>query len=188
MRKLFLISSICDLLFSNFILAPPVAIPLYKYGEIDPSEPALLNVLAKKYNIHLAKDTWYPNPPTPLNLNNYQNAAYYANITLGEPNPQLFTVVPDTATSDFWVPSIYCLTPSCTPPAYRQYNPALSNYYHPRGRNFIATYHNGTVTGLVGQDFLRIAGYNLEQQQFGLALTINGTVSEGLTDTKFLLL
>lgn len=165
-----------SLLSLSKTIAPPVAVPLYQFSGINPIDPAILNGLAQKYKVHLAGDIWWPNPPSPLNLQNFQNAAYYANITLGEPNPQIFTVLPDTATSNFWVPSIYCQSAACAAPNYHQYDPTLSNYYHPRGRNFISTYHNGIVTGIVGQDFLRMAGYNLEQQQFGLAMTVNGTV------------
>lgn len=108
-----------------------------------------------------------------LPLLNYLDMAYYGEITLGTP-PQTFSVMFDTSSADFWVPSIRCNCRDCQ--GKRKYDSARSCTYHPRGHTFHAEYMNGSAKGLVNKDTLGMAGYEIQNQAFGEAIVLNGTV------------
>lgn len=46
-------------------------------------------------------------------LHTRDEMSYYFEIGVGNP-PQRFTILPDTGSSDFWIPSMECQSPSCT--------------------------------------------------------------------------
>ena len=81
-------------------------------------------------------------------LLNYLDMAYYGEITLGTP-PQTFSVIFDTSSADFWVPSIRCSSRDCQ--GKHKYDSARSCTYHPRGHTFHAEYMNGSARGLVNK-------------------------------------
>lgn len=81
-------------------------------------------------------------------LLNYLDMAYYGEISLGTP-PQVFSVVFDTSSADFWVPSIRCSSRDCQ--GKHKYDSARSCTYHPRGHTFHAEYMNGSARGLVNK-------------------------------------
>lgn len=83
-------------------------------------------------------------------LTNSDNAAYYANVALGIP-PQNFTVLIDTASGNFWVPSTFCTT-STACIGYNQYNPASSISSQTCGQQFsIHVFTNGQSSNVTGQ-------------------------------------
>lgn len=135
-----------------------------------------LEALHQRYPALFAMDCIdcdYPNPPVSIALTNYQNAAYYGPIAMGTPE-QEFTVLMDTASSDYWLPSIYCKSPACN--GYNKYNPDISETARARGRYFQTKYYNATVSGVVGADQMNWAAFSIPSQDFGLAINITGSV------------
>jgi saccharopepsin len=90
-----------------------------------------------------------------------------ANISLGTP-PQNFSVILDTGSSHFWVPSIKCSSNACR--SHKQYDSSTSSTYKANGSEFKIHYGIGTVSGMVSSDNLEIAGLTIEDKRFGEAL------------------
>ncbi|XP_018406438.1 PREDICTED: lysosomal aspartic protease-like [Cyphomyrmex costatus] len=95
------------------------------------------------------------------------NNAYYGVITIGTP-PQQFTVLFDTISADFWVPSIKCHKHSCH--SSNRYRHKKSKTYQSNDKLFKIEYENGyNVTGFLSTDLVNIAGISVENQTFGEA-------------------
>ncbi|KAK6016036.1 eukaryotic aspartyl protease [Ostertagia ostertagi] len=77
---------------------------------------------------------------------------FVANITVGTP-PQLFTVIIDTASADFWIPDSTCTTCGNK----RLFNSGSSSSWQKFGRTFMASNHFGVTEGFFGKDTLRLA-------------------------------
>ncbi|KAK5973752.1 Eukaryotic aspartyl protease [Trichostrongylus colubriformis] len=86
-------------------------------------------------------------------LEQHTQSYFVANVTVGTP-PQLFTVIIDTASSDFWLPDSTCTT--CT--GKRLFNSQSSSSYQKNGRSFMSNNHFGVTEGFLGMDTLVLAG------------------------------
>ncbi|XP_057582762.1 pregnancy-associated glycoprotein 2-like [Hippopotamus amphibius kiboko] len=98
-------------------------------------------------------------------LRNYQDLSYVGHISIGTP-PQEFSVVFDTGSSDLWVPSINCSTPSCR--ARKFFDPHSSSTFQPTGQRFDLKYGSGRLIGFIGYDTVRIGKLIDLRQAFGL--------------------
>uniref|UniRef100_A0A914H7W8 Peptidase A1 domain-containing protein n=1 Tax=Globodera rostochiensis TaxID=31243 RepID=A0A914H7W8_GLORO len=97
-------------------------------------------------------------------LHNYMNAQYYGEISIGSP-PQNFTVIYDTGSSDFWVPSSKCpKDENCF--LHNKYDSSNSSSYQPDGRKIAIQYLSGAMEGFVSKDSVCIANICVQQQEF----------------------
>lgn len=101
---------------------------------------------------------------TTVPLGNYMNVQYFADISLGNPS-QEFTVVLDTGSANFWVPSDECTSIACY--LHSSYKSEKSYTYVENGTDFAIQYGSGSVEGFTSQDTLRIGDLEIEEQTFG---------------------
>ncbi|KAK7470604.1 aspartic proteinase precursor [Stygiomarasmius scandens] len=99
-------------------------------------------------------------------LNNFMNAQYYSEITLGTP-PQTFKVILDTGSSNLWVPSTKCTSIACF--LHTKYDSSASSTYKANGTEFSIQYGSGSMEGFVSQDTLTIGDLSIKGQDFAEA-------------------
>ncbi|XP_057583149.1 pregnancy-associated glycoprotein 2-like [Hippopotamus amphibius kiboko] len=99
-------------------------------------------------------------------LRSIRGLVYFGNITIGTP-PQEFRVIFDTGSSDLWVPSIYCSSPTCR--AKKLFNPYLSTTFQRTCKVFEFKYGSGTIIGSLGYDTVGIGNLVNLGQAFGLS-------------------
>ncbi|CAN0331261.1 unnamed protein product [Rangifer tarandus platyrhynchus] len=100
-------------------------------------------------------------------LRNALDMAYVGNITIGTP-PKEFRVVFDTGSSDLWVPSIKCISPSCH--THITFDHHKSSTFRPTNRSFRILYGSGLMNGVLAYDTVRIGKLVSTDQPFGLSL------------------
>ncbi|XP_009966672.2 cathepsin E [Tyto alba] len=105
-------------------------------------------------------------------LYDYMNAQYYGVVSVGTP-PQRFTVVFDTGSSNFWVPSAYCISEACR--VHQKFKSFLSDSYEHGGEAFSLQYGTGQLLGIAGKDTLQISNISIKGQDFGESVFEPGT-------------
>ncbi|KYN34843.1 Lysosomal aspartic protease [Trachymyrmex septentrionalis] len=139
-------------------------IPLYNIHSIQKS--------LRGSDIHRRQITLAPNigiVRQPL-FNDY-NSAYYVIISIGTP-PQKFKVQIDTGSSNLWVPSKKCRL-TCS--SHNRYDNKKSSTYTPNNIPFNIPYTRGSVYGYLSTDVVNFAGFDVQYQTFGEALTKSGS-------------
>ncbi|KAF3908563.1 Saccharopepsin [Orbilia brochopaga] len=101
-----------------------------------------------------------------LPVDNYLNAQYYSEISLGTP-PQTFKVILDTGSSNLWVPSKDCSSIACF--LHTKYDSGESSTYKENGTEFKIQYGSGSMEGFVSQDVLNIGDIKIKGQDFAEA-------------------
>ena len=91
-------------------------------------------------------------------LNNFMNAQYYGEISVGTP-AQKFTVVFDTGSSNLWVPSTRCGDAACW--IHHRYNAAKSSTYHSNGTKFSIQYGSGALEGVISNDIVKLGNITI---------------------------
>ncbi len=102
-------------------------------------------------------------PSSPVH--NYQDAQYYIDITLGS-DKQAFRVVPDTGSSNLWVPSKECKWSQISCKLHQRYDHESSKTYVANGTVFKIQYGSGAAQGFFSTDGLSIAGLDVKAQSF----------------------
>jgi len=100
-------------------------------------------------------------------LTNYMNAQYYIEISLGTP-PQKFKVIPDTGSSNLWVPSVRCTSIACF--LHTKFDSSASSTYEKNGSSFEIKYGSGSMEGFVSRDRMGVADLTIEGQLFAEAV------------------
>lgn len=139
-----------------------IRVPLYRVENVHEH----YRQLGRPFNIRPVLYSSNAKGPILEPLKNYRNVQYYGNITLGTP-PQVFSVIFDTGSSNFWVPSSKCLasTPACR--VHRKYYSNRSSTYVENGAYFTIEYGSGTVSGELSIDTLGIGEARVKRQMFG---------------------
>jgi hypothetical protein len=96
-------------------------------------------------------------------INNYENAQYYGEVSLGSP-AQNFQVIFDTGSANLWVASKGCTSSNCK--GHPQYDSSASSDYVVNGTTFDIEYGSGACTGFLSQDTLQVGGLTLPEQIF----------------------
>ncbi|KAF9428426.1 hypothetical protein BGZ94_002445 [Podila epigama] len=121
------------------------------------------------------KNTTTTSPKSKLNIVSMPlqdlmaDTVYYGTIAVGTP-PQNFTVVFDTGSSDFWVPTLDCVTPTCL---------TLARSYRAEGKPFDIRYGDGShVSGSTGMERVILSGREIANQSIGLASIDDSTIAK----------
>ncbi|XP_037448859.1 aspartic proteinase oryzasin-1-like [Triticum dicoccoides] len=97
-------------------------------------------------------------------LKNHLNAQYYGEVGVGTP-PQNFTVIFDTGSADFWVPSSKCfLSIGCY--LHASYKASKSTTYKKNGKRVALRYGTGAISGYLSQDNVQVGGVVVKNQDF----------------------
>ncbi|KAM9764288.1 pregnancy-associated glycoprotein 1-like [Dama dama] len=135
------------------------------------SEKNMLNNFLKEHAYRLYQTSSPGSNIATHPLRNFEDMFYVGNITIGTP-PQEFQVLFDTASSDLWVPSILCTSPTCSSHVMFRHNES-STYRH-TNKTFSIIYGSGTIEGVVGRDTVRIGDLVSTDQPFGLSMEQSG--------------
>ncbi|XP_078054032.1 pepsin A-like [Mustelus asterias] len=104
-------------------------------------------------------------------LSNYLDMSYFGHISIGTP-PQSFSVIFDTGSSNLWVTSVYCYSPSCQ--NHNKFSPSQSSTYRATNQPLSIRYGSGSMTGALGYDTVTVSGIAVTNQEFGLSETEPG--------------
>ncbi|KAM9313218.1 cathepsin E-like [Gastrophryne carolinensis] len=129
------------------------------------------DILAEKYKHCFPEHLSLAAKPTAEYLFDYMNAQYYGIISIGTP-PQNFSVVFDTGSSNFWVPSCYCISDACN--VHEKFTPFVSTSYKHVGRTFAIHYGTGALIGVMGKETVWIGNMTILEQEFGQSVNEPG--------------
>lgn len=109
---------------------------------------------------------------TGLNLVSNQNAdsSYFGSIAVGTP-PISFNVILDTGSADLWLASAEA-TGSISE-SIPTFNPASSSSYESRNESWDIAYGSGAAQGVLGEDIVQFAGFEVKNQTFGVVYNVS---------------
>lgn len=113
-----------------------------------------------------------------LVINNYQDAQYYGEVTVGTP-PQTMEVIYDTGSSNLWVPN-----KKPTLSSHKIYDHGKSSTYGANGTKFAIQYGSGPVSGFYSRDSVNVAGVQIADYLFAEVNNTKG-LGVGYTLGKF---
>jgi hypothetical protein len=112
-----------------------------------------------------------PGRPDPIGIQDFSNAQYYGDITVGTPG-QKFRVVFDTGSSNLWVPSNSCKSVPCD--LHPKFNAAKSSTYKKNGKEFKILYGSGPVSGYLSTDTVNAGNVAVTNQTFAEITDVSG--------------
>ncbi|XP_059739064.1 pregnancy-associated glycoprotein 1 [Bos taurus] len=101
----------------------------------------------------------------------HHDMLYMGNITIGTP-PQEFQFVFDTGSSDLWVTSVFCTSPTCS--THVRFRHLESSTFWPTQKTFSITYGSGNMKGFLAYDTVQIGDLVSTDQPFALSVAEYG--------------
>jgi hypothetical protein len=98
--------------------------------------------------------------------NDYSDVVYIADVKIGT-SAQTFQVIPDTGSSNLWVPDKTCTGSTCS--NKHKFDGDSSSTYSSDGRPFTITYGTGSCRGFLGVDTINFGGILADKTTFGQA-------------------
>ncbi|XP_017046723.1 lysosomal aspartic protease [Drosophila ficusphila] len=87
---------------------------------------------------------------------------------------QKFIFLPDTGSSNIWVPGPHCESKACK--VHNRYHPGKSSTYVKNGTAFAIDYESGSVEGVLAMDNMKVAGLTVTNQTFAMTTKEPGSV------------
>lgn len=103
-------------------------------------------------------------------VKDYMNTQYFVDVQVGTP-AQIFTVVPDTGSSNLWMYSSKCKAVVCW--YHSTYDASKSSTYKSNGEKFDISYGSGSISGFVSEDVAKL-GDATSSMQFGEIESVSG--------------
>ncbi|XP_068832132.1 pregnancy-associated glycoprotein 1-like [Capricornis sumatraensis] len=131
----------------------------------------MLNNFLKEHAYRLSQISFRGSNLTIHPLRNIMDKLYVGNITIGTP-PQEFQVIFDTGSSDLWVSSVFCISPTCS--THIRFRHRQSSTFRLANKTFGIMYGSGRMKGVVVHDTVRIGDLVSTDQPFGLSVAEYG--------------
>lgn len=107
----------------------------------------------------------------PVIVHDFMGVQFYMPIQLGTPG-QTFQVIPDTGSSNLWVPALQCPIDSCF--LHPRYDPDFSFTYVANGTKFSILYGSGPCSGFFSTDTVTVGDLQATSQSFAEITNASG--------------
>ncbi|KAG0231857.1 hypothetical protein BGW42_008606 [Actinomortierella wolfii] len=142
-----------------------------------PSSPSSSSPSSSSSLVHFSSKAATP-PPSNSTKGSGSSGGGSKNSSVGIGTPaQNFSIVLDTGSSDFWIPSTACTTIVCV--GLNRFNANQSSTFHDEAKPFEAKYGDGSfVSGVTGIDTVTLSRQKIANQSFGLAAVDETSVAQ----------